>query len=363
MGERIILLNPGPVTLSPAVRSALTRGDWCHREPEFADLSKSINRRLAAVYGLDESNYASVSLTGSGTCAVEAMLATFAPRESTTLVVTNGVYGERMARMLSEMERPYDVVKADWSSPIDLAAVAERLSTGKDVSHVVAVQHETTTGRLNDIAGLGALCAANGISLLLDSVSAFGAEEIVFDAWNVQAVAATANKCLHGVPGISFVVARRDLLARSDIHPGSVYLNLHDYYATQHGDGYSPFTLAVQSAFGLDVALEEFFQGGGWQARRSRYLQIGTRIADHLAEAGVSAMLPAAERSATMYSYWLPPNTDYQHFHDVLKNDGFVVYAGQGDLSGRLFRIAHMGAILDEDVDRLLLSLKKALPT
>lgn len=363
MTDRTILLNPGPVTLSPGVRNALVRGDWCHREKEFADLTQSINRRLLDVYETDESRYASVLLTGSGTCAVESMLATLAPRSSSTLVIANGVYGERMAKMLTRLERPHEVLECEWTAPIDLGSVAERLEAGDEITHVAAVQHETTTGRLNDIAALGALCARRGVRLLLDSVSAFGAEEIRFEEWNVEALAATANKCLHGVPGISFVVAERDRLSHTDTQPSSVYMDLRAYYETQHGDGYSPFTLPVQCAFALDRALEEFFDEGGCAARRSRYLEISRRICGHLQRAGVRPLLSADERSASMHSYWLPSHVSYKAFHDALKSEGFVIYAGQGELAGRMFRIAHMGAILDEDVERLILCLDRTLGT
>lgn len=355
------MLNPGPVTLSDRVRAALVRGDWCHREAEFAELTRSLNRRLETVYGDEETRrHVSVLITGSGTCAVEAMLATLAPVESKTLVLANGVYGERIASMLARMNRPHEVQEAAWTDAIDFSAAEARLAAG-DFSHVIAVQHETTTGRLNDISRLGALCKENDVKLLLDSVSAFGAEEIRLDAWNVEGLAATANKCLHGAPGISFVIADRERLAEA--HPAcpSVYLDLGAYFATQHGDGFSPFTLAVQCAFGLDAALEEFLEAGGWRNRRSRYAEIGNRISAHLGELGIEPMLSSADRSVTMQSHWVPEGIGYQDLHDMLKQDGFVIYAGQGHFAGRLFRIAHMGDITDSDIERLLASLTRAL--
>lgn len=361
MTGRTILLNPGPVTLSPGVRDALTRGDWCHREKEFADLTQSINRRLVDVYDAGPAEYASVLLTGSGTCAVESMLVTLAPKDSSTLVIANGVYGERMAKMLTELGRPHEVLRCQTTSPIDFEAVERQLDGKGPFTHVVAVQHETTTGRLNDIERLGRICAQRGVALLLDSVSAFGGEEIRFDEWNIEALAATANKCLHGVPGISFVIAKRSSLSQPAAHTGSVYLNLRSYYGTQDTEGYSPFTLSVQCAFALDVALDEFAECGGWRGRHRRYAEIAARIRGHLQNCGVEPLLQAEERSATMHSYLLPSTIDYRRFHDVLKEDGFVVYAGQGDLAGKIFRIAHMGEILDDDVERLTRSLTRAL--
>ena len=359
MTARTILLNPGPVTLTDSVRAALTRDDWCHREAEFADLTQSINRRIAAIYDESSSDYASVLLTGSGTLAVESMLTTFAPRSSKTLVVTNGVYGERMEAMLRAKGRPIVTVGAAWEEPMDLGGVEAVLRADQDVSHVLAVHHETTTARLNDLDGLGQLCRKYDRPLLLDAVSSFGAERISFDDWNVAALAATANKCIHGVPGLSFVLARRDLFAEPDETCGSVYLDANRYFKTQHGDGYSPFTLSVQVAFALDTALDELAASGGWSARGARYAAIGKRVREELASLGIEPFIAAETFSSVMASYRLPDNIGYEQMHDTLKDRGFVIYAGQGHFSTSMFRIAHMGAIADADVDRLLAALRE----
>jgi 2-aminoethylphosphonate-pyruvate transaminase len=205
--NRSILLNPGPVTLSERVRGAMQQPDLCHREPEFAALQAEIRERLAAVYPHDD--LSAVLLTGSGTCAVEAMLATLVPRDGLALVVANGVYGERMAAMLAVRGRPHELIAAGWAEPLPLEAVAQRLAAGPPVSHVVTVHHETTTGRLNDLPPLAAICRQYGVPLLLDAVSSFGAEALDLDGWGVEACAATANKCLQGVPGLSKSAARR----------------------------------------------------------------------------------------------------------------------------------------------------------
>ena len=236
MTERTILLNPGPVTLTERVRAALGEGDWCHREAEFADLTRHLNSGLAAVYDELAGDYQSVLLTGSGTAAVEGMLATFAPDDGGTLVLANGVYGERMAAILDAHGKPHELLQREWVEPLDLEAAAAVLDANPAITHVATVHHETTTGRLNDLAAVGVLCRERGLELLLDGVSSFGAETIRGAAWNLAAVAATANKCLHGVPGISFVLARRDRWARP-ARARSVYLDLQRYFSGQHGDG------------------------------------------------------------------------------------------------------------------------------
>lgn len=362
MSARQVLLNPGPVTLSPRVRAALTEGDWCHREPEFAALTRANNAALAAVYDELAGDYSAVTLTGSGTAAVEGMLAAFAPADARTLVLANGVYGERMARILESHGRAHTLLKHEWTAAPDLAAVAAALEADPGITHVAAVHHETTTGRLNDIDALGALCRTRNVGLLLDAVSSFGAERIAGADWNLAALAATANKCLHGVPGLSFVLARDALWAAPPAAPVSVYFDLHGYHRAQHGDGFSPFTQAVQVAFALREALAELAEQGGWAARRDTYLLRARRIAAALAAHGVTTLLPPDEYSSVLWSYRLPPGMNYPALHDALKPDGFVIYAGQGGLGSEIFRIAQMGDISDDDLARLEASLARALP-
>jgi 2-aminoethylphosphonate-pyruvate transaminase len=361
--ERTILLNPGPVTLTEGVRNALHRGDWCHREPEFADLTRDINARLVRVYREMPKDFESVFLTGSGTCAVEAMLASFAPRDSATLVVTNGVYGERMAKMLAAQGKPHYVVSSDWSEPVDVAKVRDEIDMRPDITHAVTVHHETTTGRLNNLAELGELCGEHGIRLMLDAVSSFGVEAIDVDAWNIAVLAATANKCLQGVPGIAFVLARKQLWADELVEAGSVYLDLSAYYQGQHGAGFSPFTQAVQPAFALLEALRELEDIGGWEQRRSIYRQRAGRIAVILRELGLETLLPPQEFSCVLWSWVLPDGDNYERVHAVLKRHGFVIYAGQGKLGTNIFRIAHMGDINNDDLDRLEAALRECFAT
>lgn len=356
---RQILLNPGPVTLTDRVRTALTAGDWCHREAEFARLLKDINTRLIHVHPGMADAYRAVTLAGSGTSAVEGMLASFAPDARTTLVVANGVYGERMARMLEAHGKPFRVAGHGWTESIDLPAVIRQLDEDPAITHLAVVHHETTTGRLNDLDALGSLCRTRQVTLLLDAVSSFGAERIDADAWNVGALAGTANKCLHGVAGLSFVLARDTLWSAPAGRSGSLYLDLRAYYGGQHRDGFSPFTLPVQVAFALHEALAEHAEAGGSAVRRQTYAARAARIAATLHAAGVETLLPAAEYSPVLWSWQLPAGRTYARLHAALKAEGFVIYAGQGDLGARIFRIAHMGDIRPDDMARLCAALSR----
>lgn len=350
--RRTILLNPGPVTLTARVRRALTAGDWCHREPEFAALVQEINDALAAVHPALSDDFESVLLTGSGTAAVEAMLATFAPERQRTLVLVNGVYGERMVRMLAAHGKPHHVLAQEWTGAISFPALERVLAADASITHAAVVHHETTTGRLNDLQTIGRVCQAWGVRLLVDAVSSFGAEQIAGRDWSIDAIAGTANKCLHAAPGLSFVLARREAWA----HPAparSVYLDLHAYHRAQHADGYSPFTQAVQVAFALREALAEHREQGGWLARRALFRARAARVQAELLRHGVSPLLAPSEYSSVLCSYRLPVGLGYRRLHDALKRRGFVIYAGQGHLSPEVFRIAHMGDIQEPDLEEL----------
>ncbi len=358
MSRREVLLNPGPVTLSERVRSALLRPDQCHREQSFADLMLRIRQRLEAVYAERPAGHDAVVLTGSGTCAVEAMVASLVPRDGAALVAANGVYGDRIAAMLTAQAKPHEVVRADWLEPIDVAGVRAALAARRFAA-VIAVHHETTTGRLNDLEALGRLCRDADVPLLLDAVSSFGGEALDWTGWNLGAVAATANKCLHGVPGIAFVIADRRLLASRAGASPSLYLDLqrsHDEQAT----GFSPFTPAVHACFALDEALDELRDEGGWRARRDLYRRRTERIRQGLAGAGIRPLLPAAESSSMLTAFHLPDGVSYAALHDRLKRAGYVIYAGQGRFADRIFRIATMGAIEDRDLDRVVTEVAAA---
>ncbi len=355
---RTILLNPGPVTLSERVRAALLGPDLCHRESEFATLQDGLRRKLLQVYALSPTDWGATLLTGSGTAAVEAMITSMVPRAGRLLVAENGVYGERISRIAEVYGIATTRVATAWGERLDLDAIAQALRS-RPHSHVAVVHHETTTGRLNDVAALAALCREAQVEILLDAVSSFGAEQLDFTAWHIDACAATANKCLHGVPGTAFVILRRAALAKAQV-TRSVYFDLREYLARQDGHG-TPFTQSVQTFYALDAALDEFFEAGGWAARQALFHQRMATVRMTLATLGVRALLSAQETSCVLHAFELPEGRTYQALHDALKARGFIIYAGQGAMSDRVFRVSAMGDISAADLARLCRSLQEVL--
>jgi 2-aminoethylphosphonate-pyruvate transaminase len=355
----MLLLNPGPVTLSERVRRSMLQPDLCHRESEFFDLQDEARTRLLAAYGLAPKIWGAVLMTASGTAAVESMVAALVPKHGRLLIAENGVYGERIAQICAQYSIPHERLIGDWLQPIDAQAVAARLRDGAArFTHLAVVHHETTTGRLNDLQVLCALCRQFGVGLLVDAVSSFGAEAIEFADESLIAVAATANKCLHGVPGAAFVIARRERLESAASR--TYYLDLGRLMRLQEARN-TPFTPAVHAYYALVEALREFEEEGGRSARYRRYAKLAERVRSGLDGLGVNAVLPPEQSSVVLRSYYLPSNADYLQLHDALKADGFVIYAGQSGLAKSLFRISTMGNLTDADIERLMACFARSL--
>ena len=358
----MLLLNPGPVTLTERVRRSLLQPDLCHRESEFFDLQDEARQRLLETYALDPAEWAAVLITASGTAAVESMVAALVPESGRLLIVENGVYGERIAQICAQYRIAHERVVGDWLQAPDIETIAARLESASGVAaftHLAVVHHETTTGRLNDLRPLAALCRAHGVGMLVDGVSSFGAEAFDFSDSSLQAVAATANKCLHGVPGVSFVVARRSALERAAVR--TYYLDLGRLVRLQDQRN-TPFTPAVHAYYALVEALREFAEQGGRIARYRHYAALSEQVRFGLAALGVETVLPPEQSSVVLRSYRLPAVVDYDTLHDALKSQGFVIYAGQGSLSKTLFRISTMGHLASADIERLLRCFAGLLP-
>jgi 2-aminoethylphosphonate-pyruvate transaminase len=349
----MILLNPGPVNVSPRVTAALARGDLCHREPEAYALLDRIRERLCAAFA-PRGGFTAVLVTGSGTAALEmAVTSALSPR-GRLVVAANGVYGERIAAMAAAARLPHTVVQGEWTAPPDLAAL-ETAVREPDVEAVAVVHHETTTGLLNPVAAVAAIARRHGKVVLVDSVSGLAGDALDLDR-DADLVAGTANKCIQGLPGMAFVLVRTAVLERLAAHPSrSVYLSLATYAKNA-----MPFTPAIQAGYAFDEALAELLEEGV-EARLARYAGAAARLRAGFARLGLEVVLPAALRSSSITALRLPKGRTYAELHDGLKARGFVVYEGQGRLARDLFRVANMGHLTSADFDRFLAALEQVL--
>jgi 2-aminoethylphosphonate-pyruvate transaminase len=356
----MILLNPGPVNLSDRVRQALLNPDLCHREPEFSQLQTRIRQQLLEIYHLSPKDWAAVLLTGSGTAGIEAMITSLVPREGKLLVIENGVYGERIAKIAQIHGIDYLTLHHAWGEVINFQELGKLLEQNPHISHLAVVHHETTTGRLNNLSQLATVCQKYRLQLLVDGVSSFGAEELNFAGWGITACAGTANKCLHGIPGTAFVIVRRDAIPPADTIPRTLYLDLGTYCQQQDVGG-TPFTQSVQSFYALAEALAEFAEAGGWQARHKYYSELANLVREGLLALGIKPLLPQGSSSVVLNAYYLPEGISYAQFHAYLKAEGYVIYAGQNNLARSIFRVSTMGAITRQDLEKFLLAVSKMM--
>ncbi len=357
MPARTILLNPGPVNISERVRRALLREDICHREEEFARLQASIRARLLQAFA--PSGFSSVLVTGSGTAALESAVSSSVEEGRAILVVANGVYGERMAHMARTHGIRVVESKTDWRQPPDLADVERHLAADRGIQAVAAVHHETTTGLLNPIPALGRLARSAGKSFLVDSISGLGGDALDLEAACVDICVGTANKCIQGVPGIAFVLVRSTEMERlTTIPTRTVYFHLPAHWAAQE-KGEPLFTPAIQVGYALDEALHELLDEGVTN-RITRYAAAAAFLRAGFEELRLRFLLPPEWRSNTITSLELP-GVPYLALHDALRAHGFVIYAGQGALAARIFRVANMGDVSEAEYREFLGALGKVL--
>jgi len=352
----VILLNPGPVNVSRRVRAALAREDICHREPEFGELQTSIRARLLQAFAPGD-EFTAVLITGSGTAALEAAVTSVLSEHGRLVVVSNGVYGERIAAIAAAARLPHTVVQGPWTEPPDLAAVARALDE-PGVEAVAVVHHETTTGLLNPVGEVGRLARARGKLVLVDSVSGLGGDAL--DVATADLVVGTGGKCIQAFPGLGFVLVRREAMARIATHPRrSLYLSLAVHHEAQERRTV-PFTPAVQLAYALDEALAELLEEGV-AARLERYAAAAALLRDGFGRLGLGVVLPPPLRSSSITSLWLPQGRTYAGLHDGLRARGFVIYEGQGRLAREIFRVANMGHLARADFERFLSALGAVL--
>ncbi len=354
-----VLLNPGPVNVTERVRRALLEPDICHREEEFSSLLGQVRQKLLRLFRVAKTHTVAV-FSGSGTTALEAMLSSFAKENKTILVLSNGVYGNRMKTILEVHDTPVQVLAAGPGQFPELSRIESLLKTNHAIHAIAMVHHETSTGMLNPIADVGRLAKKYGKTFLVDTISSLGAEKIDFKKWSIDLCAGTSGKCLHGFPGVSFVIISKKEAARlKDRRSRTLYLDLRHVLECEE-KGESPFTPAVQIFYAFDRALDELKEEG--LARRiENYAKKSELLENGFAKLGLSFLVEKAVRSHVLTALWMPPALSYEKLHDELKKAGFVIYAGQSEFKDRIFRISNLGDIQIRDLKRFLICLGRIL--
>lgn len=359
--KRNILLNPGPATTTDTVKYAQIVEDICPREKEFGETMEFISAELTKFVGNPE-KYTTVLFGGSGTAAVESILSSVIDN-GTVVIINNGPYGERMCKIAAVYGLNYAEYKSSAEQAIDmndLEAFIQKIST--NVSYLALVHCETSTGLLNDIEQIGEFCAVKNIEMIVDAMSSYAAVPIDMQKMNISYLAASANKNLQGMAGVSFVIANKDRLEKTEqMKPRNLYLHLYDQYRYFQMNKQMRFTPPVQTMYALKQAIIET-QWEGIEKRYERYSKSWTTLTDGITRLGLTYLVPKTHHSKIITSIIEPSDKKYNFdiMHDFFYKQGFTIYPGKVDKL-ETFRIANIGDITYRDIERFLHLLEQYL--
>ena len=359
-----LLLTPGPLSTSPAVRAAMLR-DWCTWDDDYnVGIVSPIRERLIGLASrTDPSRFTTVLMQGSGTFSVEAMIGSLVPRDGRLLVLANGAYGDRLAKIAAVLGIDHMVHDSGELAPPDLGRLEGALAADPGISDVVCVHCETTTGMLNPLAEICGVVKRHGRRMLVDSMSGFGGIPLDLATLGIDALVSSANKCIQGVPGFGFVIVRRDLIAGAAGRARSLSLDLFDQWREmEKGRGKWRYTSPTHVVRAFSRALEELDAEGGVAARHARYAENQRRLVAGMERLGFQCVLPAALHSPIITGFRSPPAPGYEflRFYEALKARGFVIYPGK--VTGiESFRIGSIGHVFPADIDRLIVAVAAAV--
>ena len=354
------LLTPGPLTTSISVKQAMLH-DWGSRDAGFVAINNRMRQRLVALIDGGK-DFTTVPMQGSGTFAVEAMLTAFVGPKDKLLILINGAYGKRMAKICEYAHRATTIVEWPEDQPVDPARVKQVLAEDHAITHVAVVHCETTSGILNPIAEVATVVAEAGRSLLIDSMSAFGALPVDAKAVKFDALAASSNKCIEGVPGLGFVLCRISALEKTKGNAVSLTLDLFEQWQNLEKTSQYRFTPPIHCIVAFDQALTEHEQEGGVAGRGGRYRNNHKILVEGMRALGFETLLPDRLQAPIIVTFHMPsdPKFVFEKFYDGLKDRGFVIYPGKLTVADS-FRIGCIGRIGETEMKAFLAAAKDVM--
>ncbi|MCL1907029.1 MAG: 2-aminoethylphosphonate--pyruvate transaminase [Propionibacteriaceae bacterium] len=346
-----LLLTPGPLSTSKSVRQALLR-DWCTWDADYnEEIVQNIRRRLLDVGRVSPQEYSTVLMQGSGSFSVEATIGSISGK---FLIITNGAYGKRIVQIAEVLGQPYvEYALSEVEAP-DPDRVEDYLLAVPELTHVVLVHCETTTGMLNPLKKIAQVVKRHHRSLIVDAMSSFGGIPINIEKWGIDFLISSSNKCIQGVPGFGFVLAKREALAACEGHGHSLCLDLFGQWNQMDKSGKWRYTSPTHVVRAFYQALDELEAEGGIPARHSRYQENQRVLVEGMKELGFDTLLPPDLQSPIITSFLYPnPDFDFDQFYHRVKAGGFVLYPGK-ITQADTFRIGNIGEVYPDDIRRLL---------
>ncbi|HEY4184329.1 MAG TPA: aminotransferase class V-fold PLP-dependent enzyme [Polyangia bacterium] len=358
-----VLLNPGPVMTSARVKAALVHHDVCHRDQDYSGVVRRLQDKLRPVFGASAAHDV-LLLTGSGTAAMEMAISSAVAPAKKLLVIGNGAFGERLGEIADLHGIPKVVVRSPWGELPRPDEVARALDADPEITTVAMIHHETSVGILNPVGAVGAICRARGVVLIVDAVSALGAEDVDVMRDGVGICLSSANKCLHSVSGVSFLCVAPDVWPRLEgISPRVYYLDLQRYRRYQRDLLQTPFTPAVSAFFALETALDELTEQGGVPGRRDIYRKRNLRIRRVFVDLGFASFTNTGRESHTISTLRLPDFLSVDTIYDRVRERGFIIYKCKAQLAARHIQVANMGELPDATIDSFLTVVTSVVET
>lgn len=348
------LLTPGPLTTTDTVKEEMMT-DRCTWDDDYKAITQDIRRQLLELAEVSAEEYTVVLMQGSGTFGVESIFSSVIGDNEKVLVCSNGAYGERMLQICQHNRIACTHYKQDYNKVPDAAEVARLLAEDPAITHVAMVHSETTSGILNDIQSVGKAVKEAGRTFIVDAMSSFGGMEIPVAEWGIDFLVSSANKCIQGVPGFSFIICRRDQLLASEGKARSLSLDLLDQWKTMEKDGKWRYTSPTHVVLAFARALKELEAEGGIPARCRRYRENNHLLIEKMKELGFETYIDSTHQGPIITTFFYPAGRSFRfsEFYKYIKERGYAIYPGK--LTDRdTFRIGNIGEIYAEDIHKLI---------
>ncbi|QUN31077.1 2-aminoethylphosphonate--pyruvate transaminase [Cupriavidus sp. KK10] len=359
-GNDPILLTPGPLTTSLATKQAMLR-DWGSWDTAFNTITRSLCDDLVRiVHG--EGTHVCVPMQGSGTFSVEAAIANVVPRDGKVLVPQNGAYCQRILKICKVLGRASVELPIPEDQPATAAVIEEAIRRDPSITHVAQVHCETGAGVLNPLQDIAALCQRLGKGLIVDAMSSFGAIEIDARTMPFDALVAATGKCIEGVPGMGFVLVKKDVLEASQANSHSLALDLYDQYVYMQKTTQWRFTPPTHVVAAFRAALDQFLEEGGQPVRGARYRRNCDALVQGMAALGFRAFLPAAVQAPIIVTFHAPADAryDFKTFYAKVRERGYILYPGKLTQM-ETFRVGCIGAIDDNEMRNVVTAIGEVL--
>ncbi|MGI6069307.1 MAG: 2-aminoethylphosphonate--pyruvate transaminase [Blautia sp.] len=348
------LLTPGPLTTTDTVKAEMLF-DHCTWDEDYKKITQEIRRKLLKLAQVTEEDYTAVLMQGSGTFGVESVLTSSVGAKDRLLIVSNGAYGERMGDIACHAGLDHEIFPVHYDEVPDARKISDLLEKDPSITHVAMVHSETTSGILNDIASVAGIVKSRGKIMIVDAMSSFGGVEIPVGKLGIDFLISSANKCIQGVPGFSFIIAKKEALEACRGQAGSLSLDLYDQWKTMDVDGKWRFTSPTHVVLAFAKALEELEEEGGVAARSKRYYDNNRLLIQGMEKFGIRPYIDAAHQGPIITTFFYPEGCrfSFEEMYQYIKDRGYAIYPGKVT-EADTFRIGNIGEIYREDIEKLL---------